>query len=136
MHKIAVLVFLLAGLGRPLWAQTENAPAVQSTIQSQIDAFLADDFAAAFEFASPGIRRMFGSVENFEQMVKRGYPMVWRPEELRFLELREIEGALWQKVLIRDRDGQTHALMYRMERGPDGWRIAGVQVLQTPGVAA
>lgn len=111
-------------------------PAIETTIQSQIDAFQADDFDEAFTFASPNIQQLFGDPSNFGSMVKNGYPMVWRPDELRFLELREISGNLWQKVLIRDGSGAVHILDYQMIQTADGWRINGVQLLRTPDVGA
>lgn len=113
-----------------------SEPAIEGTIQSQIDAFRADDFEGAFTFASPNIQTLFRSPDNFGSMVKNGYPMVWRPDELRFLELREIAGNLWQKVLIRDAAGTVHILDYQMIETADGWRINGVQLLRTPDVGA
>lgn len=111
-------------------------PGIETTIQSQIDAFLDDDFPKAFTFASPNIRMLFGSPERFGAMVRQGYPMVWRPGEVRFLELRDIDGALWQKVMIRDRAGEFHVLDYQMIPGANGWQINGVQILRAPGVGA
>ena len=131
----SVLSMLLAGPGL---AQEGLAPntAIEGTIQSQIDAFLLDDFGAAFEFAGPGIQSMFRTPENFGAMVQDGYPMVHRPQELRFGELREISGALWQKVIVQDSDGRTYVLDYRMGEYEDGWRIDGVQILPAPDVSA
>ncbi len=126
-----------------LWASLASAeetlppePGIEATISAQIDAFLDDDFARAFTFASPNIQGMFGSSERFGQMVKRGYPMVWRPGEVQYLELREVSGNLWQRVLIRDQVGGVHMLDYQMIRTGEGWRINGVQILQAPDVAA
>ena len=113
-----------------------SEPGIEDTIQSQIDAFLQDDFATAFSFASPNIQGMFGNSENFGQMVRRGYPMVWRPEELRFLELRDIDGRLWQKVMVRDQSGSLHVLDYQMISVDGQWQINGVQLLHAPGVGA
>ena len=111
-------------------------PGIEATIQSQIDAFLVDDFAKAFTFASPNIKSIFGSPDRFGQMVRQGYPMVWRPGEVRYLELREISGALWQKVMIRDQAGGIHLLDYQMINTGDGWQINGVQILRAPDVGA
>ena len=130
----------LAGLlmATGVWAQEALPPdsGIEGTIRDQIDAFLADDVATAFTFAAPGIQRLFGTPENFGAMVRNGYPMVWRPEELRFGELREIGGALWQKVIVRDAQGRTHVLDYRMEQVEGAWRISGVQILPAPDVSA
>lgn len=111
-------------------------PGIETTIQGQIDAFLADDFATAFTFASPNIKMMFGTADRFGLMVRNGYPMVWRPGEVRFLELRDIDGALWQKVMIRDQSGGLHLLDYQMINGAEGWQINGVQILRKPDVGA
>lgn len=111
-------------------------PGIEGTISSQIEAFRADDFTTAFTYASPSIRGMFGTAERFGQMVRNGYPMVWRPDELRFLELRDIDGRIWQKVMIRDQAGGFHVLDYQMVPGEAGWQINGVQILRAPDVGA
>ena len=127
------LAFLLTLLG-PVRAQED--PAITGVIQSQIDAFLMDDFAKAFTFASPNIKRMFGNSERFGQMVRQGYPMVWRPAEVEFLGQEPKGGAVHQQVLIRDQAGVAHVLEYQMIPTAEGWQINGVWVLQAPGVGA
>jgi hypothetical protein len=119
-----------------LIADEPRNPAIENTIQSQIDAFRADDFATAFTFASPNIKSMFGSSDRFGMMVQRGYPMVWRPADVEYLELRDIDGRLFQKVLIEDASGVMHVLDYQMIETENGWQINGVQLLQAPPVGA
>ena len=134
---------MLAIIGAVFWAATANAaddlplnPNIQSTISGQIEAFRADDFDQAFSFASPNIRGMFGTPDNFGLMVRRGYPMVWRPGDLKFLELRDEQGLLWQKVMVQDQDGTFFVLDYQMIETSDGWRINGVYLVQAPQVGA
>jgi hypothetical protein len=129
-------LILTIWLGQVALAQDSRSAAIQDTIQGQINAFKVDDFSKAFTFASPMIQNLFGTSENFGSMVRNGYPMVWRPAEVRYLELREISGRLWQKVMIRDQFGTLHFLDYEMVQGPDGWLINGVQTLQPPSVGA
>lgn len=126
---------LLAAALLALPAQAQDAP-IQSTIQSQLDAFMADDFARAFSFASPNIKGIFGTSDNFGAMVKQGYPMVWRHGAVQMLELRNVAGNLWQRVMITDEGGRTHLLDYQMIETPDGWQINAVQVLPQPDVGA
>jgi hypothetical protein len=109
---------------------------IEDTIQSQIDAFLRDDFETAFRFAAPGIRRMFRTPGNFGAMVKNGYPMVWRPEDVEFGALHDRADGLWQRVVVRDSDGRRHVLEYRMQRVDNDWRIAGVRILPAPDLSA
>lgn len=109
---------------------------IEATINSQIEAFKADDFEHAFTYATPTLQQLFQTPENFQRMVTSGYPMVWRPAEVRYLELKERDGLLWQKVQITDRKGFTHLLLYQMEQTANGWRIAGVQLLRASGATA
>lgn len=116
-------------------AAAQEAP-IQDTIQSQIEAFQADDFARAFTFASPTIKGMFGSPENFGAMVKQGYPMVYRPAEVQMMDLREVAGNLWQRVRITDQAGAGWLLDYMMVETAEGWQINAVQILPAPDVGA
>jgi Domain of unknown function (DUF4864) len=116
-------------------AAAQEAP-IQDTIQGQIDAFQADDFARAFTFASPNIKGIFGTPENFGAMVKNGYPMVYRPSDVQMMELREIAGNLWQRVRIVDQAGAGWFLDYMMVETDDGWQINAVQIMPAPDVGA
>ena len=122
---------LAACLALPAAAQ--EAP-IQETIQNQIDAFRADDFARAFTYASPTIQGMFGTPENFGAMVQNGYPMVHRPAEVEMQELREVAGNLWQRVRIVDQAGRAHLLDYMMVETAEGWQINAVQLLPAPDI--
>lgn len=102
---------------------------MQSVIDRQLEAFQADDFAKAMEFASPVLQQYFRTPENFQRMVTQGYPMVWRFDSVRYLESRVEGGVHWQRVMIRDLQGAIHVLDYRMTQTAAGWRINGVQIL-------
>ncbi|WP_120502028.1 DUF4864 domain-containing protein [Roseovarius sp. EL26] len=106
--------------------------AIRSVISSQIEAFLADDFEQAFEFASPTIQGMFKTPDQFGTMVREGYPMVWRPADVQFLSIDEINGVLWQTVLVQDGQGNEFLLGYQMIEDPEGWKINAVQVKPAP----
>ncbi|MEL7012862.1 MAG: DUF4864 domain-containing protein [Pseudomonadota bacterium] len=101
---------------------------IKSVISSQIDAFLQDDFVSAFDFASPMIQGMFGTPERFGNMVRNGYPMVWRPADVEFLSVDERGGALIQNVMIKDASGKLFLLEYEMIESENGWLINGVRV--------
>ncbi len=117
-------------------AQEARNPAIETVIQQQFDAFRAEDVGTAFSFASPNIKGMFGTPENFGRMVRDGYPMVWRPAEVQFLDLRRVAGNLWQRVMVTDQAGRTHLLDYQMVETGQGWQINGVQILPQAGVGA
>ncbi len=108
-------------------ASADESSAIQQVITKQLAAFQRDDGTEAFSYASPTIRRMFGSADNFMRMVKQGYPSVYRPQTYEFREVVEIEGRLVQEVLFVGPTGEVEIASYLMERQPDGtWRINGV----------
>lgn len=130
---LAFLAALLTGAPGPAQAQQAE---IQSVITSQLDAFKSDDFATAFTFAAPTIRDIFRTPENFGRMVSQGYPMVWRPAGVEYLDLRREGGRVFQDVRITDSDGVSHLLEYSMTEMDGVWKISGVRILEAPGVAA
>ncbi len=133
---LAAALALATGTAAAQELAQDQGAAIEGVIQSQIDAFLQDDVATAFGFASPSIRSMFGSPERFGAMVRQGYPMVWRPSSVTYLDLLSRSGGLWQVVEITDGAGQVHYLGYQMvEVAPGDWRINGVQFLPAPPAA-
>lgn len=131
---LSLILITFTALAAP--AQEARVPAIETTIQNQFDAFLQDDVTTAFSFASPSIKGIFGSPERFGQMVQQGYPMVWRPADVKYLELRNVAGNLWQRVMVTDQSGAVHMLDYQMVQTPEGWQINGVQLLPQAGVGA
>lgn len=131
--RILLTCFFLSLWNIPAMAQ--EAP-IQSTIAAQLDALKRDDYDAAFTFASPNIKGIFGSAENFGRMVREGYPMVHRPSAVKMLELREVAGGLWQRVLITDAEGRGHVLEYQMIETAEGWQINAVHLLKSEGLGA
>ena len=113
-------------------ADLARIPALESVIQGQLDAFGQDDVATAFTYASPTIKAIFGTPDRFGQMVRSGYPMVWRPDNLRFLALDERGGLLFQDVIVRDAEGMLHILEYQMQQDGAGWKINGVSIRRAP----
>ncbi|WP_299872947.1 DUF4864 domain-containing protein [uncultured Sulfitobacter sp.] len=132
---IAMLGGLLMSVFLAVTATAQQAE-IEGTITSQLEAFKVDDFEQAFTYATPTLQRLFKTPQNFERMVTQGYPMVWRPAEVTYLELAEQRGALIQKVQIVDAKGFKHLLAYRMIKTDAGWRIGGVQILDSESVTA
>jgi hypothetical protein len=136
MRDLFIATILSLGLAGSAVAQG-SAPkgAIESVIDRQFQAFRADDFDRAFTFASPTIRSIFGTSDTFGAMVRNGYPMVHRPAGVQFLDLRESDGELWQRVQIRDAQGRFHLLDYQMIETEDGWKINAVNYVPSPGAA-
>lgn len=114
----------------------QDSDAIETVIGNQLEAFNDRDISEAWEYASPNIKRLFGDPGNFGMMVQQGYPMVWDNADVRFLELRDLGGMVWQKVMVRDAQGGLHILDYQMIETAQGWQINGVRLLSAPDVGA
>jgi hypothetical protein len=138
MRLTAYGCLLAALMALPIGAVAQETPnpGIEATILGQFDAFKAQDFGKAFTYASPTIKGMFGTAERFGMMVQNGYPMVAKPATVRMLELRDVAGGLWQRVMVTDQAGRTHILDYQMVETPEGWQINAVQLLPEAGVGA
>lgn len=126
---IAAVALMLSG---PAKAQDAD---IEAVIANQLDAFKADDFARAFTFASPNIKRIFGSAERFGQMVRNGYPMVWRPADVQFIGQEPSGASVLQTLRIEDGEGAMHFLEYEMIPTDQGWQINGVRFIPAPDLA-
>ncbi|MEJ6403970.1 DUF4864 domain-containing protein [Yoonia sp. 2307UL14-13] len=134
MRRLFAFLLGFCMLASPVLAQ--DADAIENVIGSQLQAFNDRDVEGAWQYASPNIKRIFGNPGNFGVMVQQGYPMVWDNADVRFLELRDVSGNLWQKIMLRDARGGLHVLDYQMIETPEGWQINGVQLLPGPDVGA
>jgi hypothetical protein len=130
----ALFAGLFLALAVSAAAQEVLAPnsEIEATIAGQFDAFRAGNVQGAWTYASPNIQGLFGTPENFGRMVEQGYPMVWAPGEVDFIDLQSFGGVLVQRVQVVDQAGTAHYLGYQMLETEGGWRINGVQVLRAP----
>ncbi len=115
----------------------EDAAAVRAVISEQLDAFARDDGERAFSLATAGIRAQFGTPEVFMEMVRKEYPVVYRPKSVQFEPPELVEGRVIQPVRMTDAAGRQWLAIYPMRREADGrWRTDGcllhrLQGLQT-----
>jgi hypothetical protein len=127
--SLLAFVGMILGLAVPAAAQDLSAAdrsAIREVIRSQVDAFRHDDGDAAFGYASPAIRGLFGTSEIFMDMVRQGYQPVYRPQVFDFREIVTLHGEVTQKVHVVGPDGRPVTAYYPMVRLPDGtWRING-----------
>ena len=127
MKNMIFVSLVLSMLWGALPGQAQTAE-IRDTIAGQIDAFQRDDFDAAFTYASPSIKRIFGNASNFGRMVREGYPMVFRPAGMSFGGLEEISGRTVQTVFFTDASGQVFEAAYDMVETANGWQINGVAI--------
>jgi hypothetical protein len=109
---------------------------IEDVITAQIEAFRQNDVETAFTLASPKIQQLFGSPEKFGNMVRDGYPMVWRPADVSFLRQRRKAGVVYQEMRFFDAAGAGHSFVYEMVQVSGSWKIDGVYRLKSDDVSA
>ena len=128
MLSLARLLVVLALLVAPVTTRAEgDGVAFETVIQSQLDAFQRDDGQAAFAHASPMIKGLFRTPDNFMAMVMQGYPQVYRPRSVDFGAVITYRGQPTQIVYLTGPGGEAVIAYYQMQQQPDGtWQINGV----------
>ncbi len=133
--RFLALLFVVMAFAMPAAAQEPSSAdraAIRGIIQQQLEAFQRDDGDAAFGYASPMIRNMFGNAEIFMDMVRQGYQPVYRPKVFEFGELTMLGGQPAQKVHVIGPDDRPVTAVYIMTQLPEGsWRVDGCY-LQAP----
>ncbi len=130
----ALLLVTASSPARSEPVSSADTKAVRTVVEAQLDAFAADDAKKAFSYAAPSIREMFGTPERFVEMVRAGYPAVYRPSSVTFLQPLWVQGQLVQGVRLTDADGGQWLATYRLERQADkSWRISGCDVQPATG---
>ncbi len=132
---LAVLLLASASLfARADPVSASDAKAVHAVVEAQLAAFAADDAKKAFSYAAPSIREMFGTPERFIEMVRTGYPAVFRPTSVTFLQPLQVQGRMFLGVRLVDADGAQWLATYSLERQADkSWRISGCDVQPATG---
>ena len=145
LRACAVLFLMASALPAysqsPMLAPSQKIPVaeaqkVRAVIEAQLAAFAADDAAGALSYAFPDIRQRYPAPESFLSMVKRSYPVVYRPKSVGFLEPELADDEVFQAVEMSDDNGVLWIAIYRMGRMQDGsWRIMGCRVVPGGGQA-
>lgn len=126
---LALLLFGLNAASPAAEVSPEDATAIRAVIAEQLEAFARDDARRAFALATTGIRERFGTAEVFMDMVRTGYPVVYRPKSVQFEQPAVVEGEIVQPVRMTDAQGDAWVAFYPMQRQADGvWRINGCRL--------
>lgn len=144
MNNVLIRRRALIALGLGLSLATgaafaEEVPAAlavkaRAVVQAQLDAFAADDARRAFLLATPGARRHLGSPDNFINMVRKRYAVVYRPASVAFLKPQLIDGVVVLGVQMTDTQGAAWLATYTLERQPDGlFLIEGCELAENEG---
>jgi uncharacterized protein DUF4864 len=122
---VAFLALLLAA--SPPAAQPDHDLAdARAAVLAQLDAFRADNFDAAFRFASAEIHEQFDR-GRFETMVREGYPEIARSVSAVVDGAeRGPNGHLYLFVRVRGANGKAVQAVYEMVAEDGGWKVNAV----------
>jgi hypothetical protein len=135
MRTLNLAVFLSAALlmltfNMPM-AMANDAQDIRQVITDQLEAFKRDNGKEAYSFAAPVIQQIFPTQDAFMQMVREGYPQVYRPSSYVFTAMEARDDGYSQNVLITDEMGKIWNVRYSVQKQPDGnWKISGCQILK------
>lgn len=141
MHRRALMarglvlgLSLTAGAAFADDVPTALAVNARAVVQAQLDAFAADDARRAFLLASPSARKHLGSPDNFINLVRKSYAVVYRPASVAFLKPQLVDGAVVLSVQMTDTRGAAWLATYTLERQPDGlFLIGGCELVENEG---
>ena len=129
---IALQVFLPSAKAAPLTAADEKT--VRTVVERQLAAFAKDDAVKAFSYAAPNVREAVGTADAFLTMVRRDYPMVYRPASVAFLKVEGKDDDVVQRVQMQDASGNSYLAVYSLQRQKSNvWRITGCAVVENKG---
>jgi len=107
---------------------------VRAAVEGQLAAFAKDDATKAFSFAAPNVRKTLGTAQAFMAMVRRDYPVVYRPASVAFLKPDGKDDQAVQRVQMADSSGVSWLAVYSLERQSNkAWRITGCVVVENRG---
>ena len=91
MRRIVLALALIPALfTAPVFAGDAEVKAAQTTIDSQLKAFSADDGNTAYSYAAPNVKQIFPTLDAFMSMVTNGYAPVRKPQSYAFGKAQEM----------------------------------------------
>ncbi len=131
---LALLMFASVTTFAPR-AHADAASEIQSVISDQLKAFNEDDTQRAYGHAADIIKKIFPSSQIFMEMVKTGYPPVYRAKSWSFNEPTPLDNGYSQIVRLTDEQGRMWSALYTLERDSAGeWKITGCRLLKSEGM--
>lgn len=129
---LAAFQLLLVAHAAPFTAADEKM--VRTVVEAQLAAFAKDDAVTAFSYAAPNIREAIGTADAFLTMVRRDYPVVYRPASVAFLKAEGKADDVVQRVQMLDAGGNSYLAFYSLRRYKGNvWRITGCTVAENKG---
>ena len=114
-------------------ARRGGAGAALAAVTAQLAAIRAGDADRAWFYQSRGLHNNFGSAQQFEQMIQRGYPEFGHCRSAAFSPVQVDQTGDQAAVIVTvlGENGRRARGFYRLIREDGGYKIAGVGGGQT-----
>ncbi len=136
MRLWMAMAVMLMGLVAPVHAQDEVP--WQATITGQIEAFRAEDGAAALTFAAEAFRTQFADQPEafYAAIIASGYEAIVDSRSHSFGEFNKVsDTSVLQVVDFVGPDQGLYSALYQLAEEPgEGWRVQGVALRREAGV--
>ena len=109
----------------------------QTVITEQIDAFRNGDAPTAFSFAAAPFQKAFPDAVTFmESIAASGYAPIFTSVSHSFGKFTKLDDqTVMQIVNLVGSKQELFDAVYQLTKEPGGWRVSGVQLMRTNGIA-
>lgn len=114
----------------------QDAQKIQEVILAQLNAVAHDDAEQAFSLTSSTSQNSLGNPDNFMQLLRYEFPMIYRHRQVTFDDYDISVNHATQVVHFTDEKNAVWIAVYQMYREKDGkWKVAGCRMLETASVS-
>ena len=149
--RVALAMLMMAGTAfavetpavpaAPATPDVQATPAIetpwQDVITGQIVAFRTHDAPGAFQYAAAAFQTAFPNAEAFfATIIGSGYGPIMDSTGHTFGDFTKLdEHSVAQEVMFTGKDLSRYEAIYILTEEEKGWRVSGVQLVKTPGIA-
>lgn len=115
---------------------TADTIAIRDVVRAQLNAFAADDAAAAFELATMEKQLLIGSPDIFLQLIRERYEPIYRNKILIFDDPEVVHGLTVQRVRVTDSYSRVWVAIFWMQQDEQAnWKIDGCHLVETTNIS-
>lgn len=112
-----------------------ESDAIHTVVQTQLEAFAADDAETAFDLTSDETQALLGSPQALLGIVREWYPPLYRPQKAVFSPAEVAGDHAIQEVVITDSNNVIWVAIFLMQLDEDStWKVDSYHLVETTSV--
>lgn len=113
-------------------ADANESAAIHAVVETQLQAFAADDAETAFDMASEETQALLGSPQALLGIVREWYPPLYRPKNMVFADAEVAGENAIQEVEITDSNGVVWLAVFLMSLDEHAsWKVDSYHLVET-----